>query len=352
MRDKFFPIFSKWTLILTLVVTFAGGFVRMTGSGMGCPDWPKCFGHYIPPTDAKELEFQPNTSYDKRQMIIKDEVLLRAKEDFISEEGYNPDNWEKYTKHDYVKFNVAHTWTEYVNRLAGALLGVFCVLMLIGSIIESERSNSKILFSFVVLILILFEAWLGMKVVESVLKPVMISLHMIGALVILGIMIWMRAKYATPDIPKLQLPRGIFRWLWIVMILSVLQILMGTQVREGLSIVAKEMSQRSEWFNLLKGENWLDTNISMLVLFYFHRSFSIVVGVLNYLVYRKLAPLFKVSIIRKLNNWILLTLLIEVVSGAIMYYVDVPGLMQLIHLVFASFLFATQFYLFSVLKKN
>ena len=138
MKNKLFHIFSKWTLIFTLVVTFAGGFVRMTGSGMGCPDWPKCFGHLIPPTDESELEFQGNTSYEKRQMIIESEALWMAKADFTSGSEFNINNWEKYTKHDYAKFNVAHTWTEYVNRLAGALLGIFSMIMLVGSIIESK----------------------------------------------------------------------------------------------------------------------------------------------------------------------------------------------------------------------
>lgn len=351
MRNKLFPIFSKWTLIFTLVVTFAGGFVRMTGSGMGCPDWPKCFGHLIPPTDEAELYYEPGTHYNKKQMIIKDDALWMAKESFEAGE-FKQDQWEKYTKHDYAKFNVVHTWTEYVNRLAGMFLGIFSLIMLFGALIESERSKLKVALSIAVVVLIAFEAWLGMKVVESVLKPVVISLHMIGAFVILGLVIWMRAKYNSGSALSFQRPKGIYAWLWLVMILSVLQILMGTQVREGLSIVAKTFSDRGDWFDLLKTEKWMSTNISMLVLFYFHRSFSIIVCGANFMVYRKLQPQFRFTRIRRMNNWIFITLAVEVLTGAIMYYIDVPGLMQLVHLVFASFLFAIQFYLFSIVRRT
>ena len=113
---KYFLTTAKTALILVYLVILAGALVRMTGSGMGCPDWPKCFGYYIPPTDQKELEFTPNKAYDKGQVIIKNEGLLVAKSDFTAAASFSENNWEAYTKHDYAIFNPAHTWIEYINR--------------------------------------------------------------------------------------------------------------------------------------------------------------------------------------------------------------------------------------------
>ena len=90
-----FPRIAKITLVLVYAVIIAGALVRMTGSGMGCPDWPKCFGYYIPPTDVETITYRPERTYEKGQMIIHDEALWTAKETVVATEDWHEEKWEK-----------------------------------------------------------------------------------------------------------------------------------------------------------------------------------------------------------------------------------------------------------------
>ena len=95
-----FKNFSKLTIVSIFLIIVAGSLVRMTGSGMGCPDWPKCFGYLIPPTSIDQIEWGKGKTFFEGQMIIRDEQLWSANHNFISSELFDKDNWTLYTKHD------------------------------------------------------------------------------------------------------------------------------------------------------------------------------------------------------------------------------------------------------------
>ena len=73
-----FPRIVQITVISLYLIFLAGAIVRMTGSGMGCPDWPKCFGYYIPPTSEEQITWKPNTEFEKGFIIVKNELLFVA----------------------------------------------------------------------------------------------------------------------------------------------------------------------------------------------------------------------------------------------------------------------------------
>lgn len=323
MKSRFYFI-AKTTLLLVYAVILAGSVVRMTGSGMGCPDWPKCFGYLIPPTEASQLEWSPNHDYEKGNVIIVDESLRVAKDNFKSSLEFSELRWEKYTKHDYAEFNPFHTWVEFINRLLGAIAGLATVIMFVFSLSFWKSKKLITVLSFLTVIGMGFQAWLGKTVVDSNLAPFKITIHMVMALVIVALLLWVLKPYAR------QVRNNQFRNLLLLALgLTLLQIVMGTQVRQFVDVQVGiwGYNRPDQW---LEGVPWV---------FYIHRSFSIAVVVLHlYLLKLVWSQQEKTTHI----YWILGGIGLEVLTGIIMYYGDFPFASQPIHLFIASILFGVQ----------
>ena len=187
------------SFILVLLVIFAGSMVRMTGSGMGCPDWPKCFGYLIPPTTEKDVFWKSNFNYKKGVMILRNEKFYSAKIDFLSSNEFMSSNWLEYTKHDYNEFSVMNTWFEFINRFIGAIAGLSTLIMFLFSFNFLKTKPVVTIMSFIVLLSMLFQAWLGKLVVDSNLSPYKITVHMLMAIVILSLIIFI---YKKSDVKK------------------------------------------------------------------------------------------------------------------------------------------------------
>jgi cytochrome c oxidase assembly protein subunit 15 len=328
MKKRFLPS-AKIALILVYLVILAGALVRMTGSGMGCPDWPKCFGYYIPPTEEKELRYTVGKEYSKGQVIIKDESLLVAKDHFVAPRNFESTHWEKYTKHDYAIFNPMHTWVEYLNRLVGALAGIACLVALVFSFGFWKEKKQLVFLNLLICFLMGFQAWLGKTVVDSVLNPYKITTHMLAALLIVAVQLYV--IYSVQENKKTKKNDNEFKWvLFVTLGLTIMQIIFGTQVRESVDTIVEAGLPKEVWLQNPKGG------------FYTHRSFSILVVCANAFLFwrnRKLTLGFDKM------NWILGLLCIEILSGIAMYYFSFPIGSQTIHIAMATLLFGLQFYL-------
>ncbi len=334
---KRLPFFVKLSLISVYVIFLAGSVVRMTGSGMGCPDWPKCFGYLIPPTSEEQITWQPNTDYKKGMIIIKDQALYVAQKDVKTYLTFSPKNWKKYTKHSYAKFNKYHTWTEYINRLSSAVAGIFFLFLIVSAAKFWKERKEITILAFLAFFLMLVEAWLGKVVVDTHLKPTIITIHMVGGLLIIALLL--RLTFITSEKQQVKPYHGLFSKLLIVSaIFSLIQIAMGTQVRQFIDEQVKLFGFDNKKLSLL------DPNFK----FYFHRSFTIAIVLVN-------LWLFYINQYKnlgyKLVNWVVFLIFLETITGMLMYYAEIPMGTQAIHLLAGAILFGLQFYLWLQSRK-
>ena len=324
--------FAQITLVLVYLVIAAGAIVRMTGSGMGCPDWPKCFGYLIPPTEESELIWTPGRSYQSGQVIIRDESLLVAREDFTATAAFEASNWSEYERHDYATFNVFHTWTEYINRLLGALAGLATLILAIWSLRYRKTHPRITMISILTVLAMGFQGWLGATVVYSVLAPAKITIHMIMALIIVALILWLIHSSGTQKEVRTQ-DRLLGTLILVALGLTLIQVVLGTQVREFIDDQIKTLGETA-------AAQWLDNpNLN----FYIHRSFSILVLLVNVLLWYHIRR--RAYTYPKIN-WVMGLLLAEIATGVAMNYLAFPFGSQPLHLVLAAILFGVQGYLF------
>src|ERR1700744_3607431 len=230
VSQKRFQKINLITIVLLFVLILAGGVVRSTGSGMGCPDWPKCFGRYVPPTESSELPADYKEKYvtgreAKNQRFAKtldvfgfSDLAMRLRQDksiLVPEE-----------------FNAAKTWTEYVNRLIGAITGLFLFAVALLSFSYWEQSKAITWLSVINLVLVGFQGWLGSIVVSSNLVAWIVTVHMLLALAILAISISTYHLAKVYGKHKLNVSPITHVVTVFALVISVLQIAFGTEVRE------------------------------------------------------------------------------------------------------------------------
>ncbi len=308
-----------WTsLVLILLVFIAGSVVRTSGSGMGCPDWPKCFGQWVPPTDEAQLpENYREPLLEKR--IKKAERFTKLLTALGMKETAKKLKNDPYL-YEEEHFNASRTWTEYINRLVGFLAGNVVLALFIWAFIRYRKHKKIVAFSFVNVVLMGFQGWFGSIVVASNLVPWTITIHMLVAVIILSIQIYLLRQVSPSQQRNIAISKGMKGLVLICLLITVSQMFLGTQVREYIDALTREGYGRESW------------NDKLGLIFFIHRSFSwLVLGLLAFLAYRN-EKANKESIFR----WAFIVLAIELTSGVLLAYFDLPGLVQVAHLLFAT----------------
>lgn len=329
---RLFRKVAKISLVLVYLVIIAGAVVRMTGSGMGCPDWPKCFGYYVPPTNVETLQWQPNRKFNKGQVIIQEKTLWVAKSDFTTSLTYQAENWHEYTKHDYAEFNVWHTWIEYINRLVTVLLGIPMLLLLILSFFQYKKDRTLTFYTILTFVVLGVQALLGKIVVDTNLKTGMITIHMVIAFVLLALLLILIYRSGKQESEFFKLDTSIKTLVWVTTLMTLAQVILGTQVREFIDQQIDELGENAKHL-------WLETPT---IKFYIHRSFSIFIVLLNLVLAIKMLRTNP-----KYNKimWAMIFIGLSVVTGITMSYFDFPFASQPLHLLLAALLFGVQFYI-------
>ena len=296
---------ATFTIIATFALIFIGGLVRASGAGLGCPDWPTCFGQWIPPVSAAELPA-----------------------------GYNP-----------AEFSVFKTWMEYFNRLVGVLIGFLITLTFVFSFSYYKNKPAVFYSSAAAFILVLFQGWLGGRVVQTGLSEWVITIHMLVALIIVNVLIYAWFKSMSDSI-KITMPekaKGVLVSLAVLMLfITLIQVAFGTQVREAIDTVSRSNPslERTLWIYQV---GWIDqlhrtfswvVLISSALLIYYHQKFSI-----------KGLPY-------TLSLAIMGMIIAQFLVGIVLAYLGMPPAFQVIHLWLASVLVGSQFLYIMIVNES
>lgn len=321
-KSSSFQRINSLTLASIYLLIFIGGLVRNLDSGMGCPDWPKCFGEWIPPSSEEELPDDYQSLYTESR-VAKTERLAG----YLDRFGFDQvaTRMRQGSVYQDTPYSFAKAWIEYANRLVGVLIGFLIILNTIWSF--SDKSWKVRFLGLSALVLVLFQGWIGSVVVSTNLLPGFISFHMMLAFLLVAVLLVQRNTFSI-DVKES------FRGKWIAGLMALgllIQILMGTWVREQIDFLHFNNLEKSLWVSRL--DSW----------FYIHRSFSLLISAafIYLLVINRTSIQYRSKLLA-----LGVLILFEIVLGAVMVYFEFPRLTQPLHLFVAALSFGLLFSLF------
>ena len=305
---KAFKRFSLASIIATYFLIFVGGMVRVSGSGLGCPDWPKCFGRWIPPTSIRQLP---------------------------------PDI-------DPGLFNLTLAWIEYVNRLIGMIVGLLILITAVLAI-KHFRANRKIVLpSAGAALLVAFQGWLGGQVVASSLEPYLSSIHLGIAILIVSLLLYADQQVRFLDSPekriRLKITPFYGRMVIVLWIAVIVQIVLGTQLRSHLEVLEKNfpLLDYIELFGRIGPVDELHKTLGLLL---FIGTWLSSFGLM------KALP-GKNTLLYQSTLWATILVALQIIFGIILIRFGLKEISQLFHLWIASLYAGSLLMIFTSLKRE
>jgi cytochrome c oxidase assembly protein subunit 15 len=298
--------FAFVSTLFTYLVIFTGGLVRVSGAGLGCPDWPRCFGRWIPPLSYSQLPPQ-----------------------------FDPD-----------QVNLVLAWIEYTNRLLGMTLGILIVITAVLAIVHFRKVAKILLPSLAAGILVAILGWQGGQVVESHLEPMAVSLHLFIALLLVSLMTYVTQQSYYQEFPQAdrgEYPRGTRGWVGLLWILAIIQVVLGALLRGGLELAARDYP--------------LDANAELLArvgsLIFIHPLLGAVVVLTTWVVgFRLLAVSRAVGLVRQGIWWAMLLMLAQLLIGLGLLAIGTPPLLQVFHLWIAALFIGDLLLVFTAVRRH
>ena len=206
MSIRWFSRLCICATVLALIVTIFGAYVRLSHAGLSCPDWPGCYGQVlVPQTD--EAVIQANSAFPER--------LLDA----------------------------SRAWKEMIHRYLASILGLLILAIAITAWQRRHRPGQKVLLPFMLVLLVAAQGALGMWTVTLLLKPIMVTAHLLGGLTTTMLLWWLSLRsgglftgYAKP----LTNNDGVamYRWLLFGVVLLYIQLFLGGWVSTNYAALA------------------------------------------------------------------------------------------------------------------
>lgn len=190
MKRNHYAWLAAITAGFTFIVVIVGAYTRLTDAGLGCPDWPGCYGHLVLPGDTGWID-EANAAFPERPV-----ELFKA-------------------------------WVEMIHRHLAKLLGLAIIALAFFAWRNRHDPQQPLRLPMALVGLVIFQGILGMWTVTQLLKPAIVMAHLLGGMTILALL-WLLAmrswQVTLPNTPAVRRWRP---WGYAALVLLVLQIALG-----------------------------------------------------------------------------------------------------------------------------